>query len=124
VNFMSLRATHRQAFLACSCPNNGGYLRQFTGYCRQVLQNVGLQSYQYHNTLRFPLFLTLSRRTVILCTQSTVERQVLQAFPGLAALASVFQDSPKKRGGLPGHYRATICQPNVAALSDSSSRFL
>ena len=98
VNFMSLRGTERQGFLACSCPNNGGNLRQFTCYCRQVLQNVGLQGYRYHNILYFPLLLTLSRRTVILCTQSTGNRQVLQAFHGLAGLPSALAQITKKRG--------------------------
>ena len=92
---MSLRATDRQAFLACSCPNNGGNPRQFTGYCRQVIQNVGLHSYQYHNSWYLRPLFTLSRGTVILCTQSAVKRQVLQAFRGFAALKSA---STKKRG--------------------------
>src|SRR5208283_2938700 len=45
VNFMSLRPTARQAFLACNCPSNAVNPRQFTWYCRQVLQNVGPHGY-------------------------------------------------------------------------------
>ncbi len=109
VNFMSLRPTVRQAFLACNCPSNAVNPRQFTWYCRQVLQNIGLHSYQYHNRLYFFPLSTLSRRTVILCMQSTGKRWVSKAFRGLLTVAAA---CTKNRAPVPG-LRAYISWPQA-----------
>jgi hypothetical protein len=74
---------------------------------------MGLQSYQYHKPLCFLVFLTLSRGTVILCTQSTRERQVLQAVQGLAAHAPTASLKVGIGSPLPRYLLPVLTQPHV-----------